>query len=282
MNLTLLISPFVIALLAALLPSNRWRPWLPPIGALLHFVLTLRVVFGSAELAIGPWIGLDPAGKLVLLLISTLFLITSIYLIRYLKFHPQRENRVFVACLLCTLGSMTMVTWSQHLGLMWVSIEATALCTAPLIYFNKTTRSIEATWKYLLIGFVGIALALLGTFCLAYSALHAGLDPSLSLSELLQDAPLLSKPWLHVAFVLMLVGYGVVERGFSVWAPCRREGECAVPRRCRRRVPRLQPRGPRSRRPVRRRIAVLRRRGTTRRCRQHRQVGLRRASCRPR
>jgi len=208
MNLTLLISPFIIALLAALLPSNRWRPWLPPVGGLLHFVLTLKVVFGPADTTGGLWIGLDPAGKLVLLLISALFLITSIYLIRYLKFHPQRQNRVFVACLLCTLGSMTMVTVSQHLGLMWVSIEATALCTAPLIYFNKTTRSIEATWKYLLIGFVGIALALLGTFCLAYSALHAGLQPSLSLSDLLHDAPQLSKPWLHVAFVLMLIGYG--------------------------------------------------------------------------
>jgi hydrogenase-4 component F len=203
-----MISPFVVALIAALLPSNRWRPLLPPIGALLHFSLTLMAVFGGSEHSAGAWIGLDPAGKLVLLLISTLFLATSIYLIGYLKYHPRRENRVFVSCLLCTLGTMTMVIASRHLGLMWVSIEATALSTAPLIYFNKTTRSIEATWKYLLIGFVGIALALLGTFCLAYSSLHAGLQPSLSMTDLIKDAPQLSKPWLHVAFVLMLVGYG--------------------------------------------------------------------------
>jgi hydrogenase-4 component F len=203
-----MISPFVVALIAALLPSNRWRPWLPPIGAAIHFPLTLMAVFGVAEHPVGAWIGFDPAGKLVLLLISALFLMTSIYLIGYLKYHPRRENRVFVFCLLCTLGSMTMVAVSRHLGLMWVSIEATALCTAPLIYFNKTTRSIEATWKYLLIGFVGIALALLGTLCLAYSSLHAGLQPSLAMADLIADAPMLSKPWLHVAFVLMLVGYG--------------------------------------------------------------------------
>lgn len=208
MNLTLMLSPFVIALVAALLPSNRWRPWLPPVAAFIHFPLTLAVVFSKTNEDMGGWIGLDPAGKLVLLLVSVLFLMTSIYLIGYLKYHPRRENRVFVSCLLCTLGSMTMVAWSRHLGLMWVSIEATALCTAPLIYFNKTTRSIEATWKYLLVGFVGIALALLGTLCLAYSSLHAELTPSLDLSVLLTDAPQLSKPWLHVAFVLMLVGYG--------------------------------------------------------------------------
>jgi hydrogenase-4 component F len=93
--------------------------------------------------------------------------------------------------------------------LLWVAIEATTLATAPLIYFNHTQRSIEATWKYLLVGSVGIALALLGTFFLAYSALHAGMEPtSLTLENLLENAPRLSKPWLHAAFVLLLVGYG--------------------------------------------------------------------------
>ncbi|MFA7257150.1 MAG: proton-conducting transporter membrane subunit, partial [Kiritimatiellales bacterium] len=143
-----------------------------------------------------------------LLLISLLYLITSFYLVGYLKYHPRRENRIFVTCLCCTLGTMTLVTWSRHLGIMWMAIETTALCTAPLIYFNKTPRSIEATWKYMLIGFVGIALALLGTFFLAYASLHAGLQPTLIFSELLNCAQQLSKPWLHAAFVLMLVGYG--------------------------------------------------------------------------
>ncbi|MBN2703997.1 MAG: hypothetical protein JXR23_07275 [Pontiellaceae bacterium] len=208
MDMALIITPFAAALIAALLPSNRWRPWLTPAAGLVHFILALRAVFGTAPRTGGEWVGFDPAGKLVLLLVSTLFMVTSISLIGYLKSHPRRANRVFVACMLCTLGSMTMVAWSRHLGLMWVAIEATALCTAPLIYFNKTTRSIEATWKYLLIGFVGIALALLGTFFLAYSMLHAELKASLVMDDLLKAAPQLSKPWLHVAFVLMLVGYG--------------------------------------------------------------------------
>ena len=76
---------------------------------------------------------------------------------------------------------MSLVTWAQHLGLMWVAIEATTLVTAPLIYFNHTQLSIEAMWKYLLVGSVGIALALLGTFFMAYSSLHAGLEATLSI-----------------------------------------------------------------------------------------------------
>ncbi len=59
---------------------------------------------------------------------------------------------------------------SQHFGLLWVAVEATTLLSAPLIYFHRHRRSLEATWKYLLICSVGIALALLGTFFLAAAA----------------------------------------------------------------------------------------------------------------
>ncbi len=62
---------------------------------------------------------------------------------------------------------MTLVVVSQHLGLLWVAVEATTLASAPLIYFHRHHRSLEATWKYLLICSVGIALALLGNFFLA-------------------------------------------------------------------------------------------------------------------
>jgi hydrogenase-4 component F len=103
---------------------------------------------------------------------------------------------------------MTLVALSYHLGLMWVAMEATTLVTSPSIYFNHNARSLEATWKYLLIGSVGIALALLGSFFLAYSALKAGLETTLLFDQLVADAPYLSPPWLHAAFILLFVGYG--------------------------------------------------------------------------
>jgi hydrogenase-4 component F len=87
-------------------------------------------------------------------------------------------------------------------------MEATTLATGPLLYFNHNPKSLEATWKYLLIGSVGIALALLGTFFLAYSAVHVGLDSSLFFSDLVAEANKLSPSWLRAAFVLLFVGYG--------------------------------------------------------------------------
>ncbi len=204
----LICFPIIMAALAAAIPSNRWRPWLLPVTALVHTALTFWVL-SRPDLAVSSaWLVLDPPGKIILLVVSTLFLFCSFYCVGYLNYRQERSNRIFVACLLTFLGIMSLVTWAHHLGLMWVAIEATTLSTAPLIYFNHSKRSIEATWKYLLVGSVGIALALLGTFFLAYASLPAGLTPTLTLGELLHNAPLLSKPWLRASFVLLLVGYG--------------------------------------------------------------------------
>jgi hydrogenase-4 component F len=107
------------------------------------------------------------------------------------------------------VASMTLVTVSQHLGLLWVAVEATTLSSAPLIYFHRHHRSLEAAWKYLLICSVGIALALLGNFLLAVAGAGAHGEPtSLYLSDLLAHASALQSPWLKASFLFFLVGYG--------------------------------------------------------------------------
>jgi len=224
MALAMMLLPLLLAVLAAALPSNRLRPLLLPLAAAAHLGMTALAIWpallapaaASSALAAaldgtaigGSWLALDAPGKLVLLVVSVLFFFCSIYCVGYLRHRRERSNRVFVTCLLVFLGVVSLVAWAQHLGLMWVAIEATTLSTAPLIYFNRSKHAIEATWKYLLVGSVGIALALLGTFFIAYSALPAGLEPSMMLSDVLRVAPGLSKPWLRAAFVLLLVGYG--------------------------------------------------------------------------
>jgi hydrogenase-4 component F len=214
MAVVLIIVPLLGAALAAVIRANRWRPWVLPPIALVHLVLTILVLSRPDQpvagqwLELDQWLALDPPGRLVLLLLSVLFLICSFYSIGYLYYRMELSNRIFCVGQLFFLAATTLVVCSRHLGLMWVAMEATTLATAPLIYFNRTPRSIEATWKYLLVGSVGIALALLGSFFLAYAAVQKGVDPSLLFDSLLRNAPLLSKPWLHAAFVLLLVGYG--------------------------------------------------------------------------
>ena len=208
MAFVLILLPLLLAALAAAVPSNRLRPWLLPVAGVSHLALTVFTLLDPARCASAAWLVLDPLGKLILLVVSALYFFVSFSAVGYLRFREERPNRVFCICLLSFLGIMTLVTWAHHLGLMWVAIEGTTLATAPMIFFNHTQRSIEATWKYLLVGSVGIALALLGTFFLAYASLNSGIETALTFETLLEHAQQLSKPWLHAGFVLLLVGYG--------------------------------------------------------------------------
>jgi hydrogenase-4 component F len=209
MAIALVVAPLFLALVAFLVSSSRLRPWIVLAGAAVH--LALVVVWLSGELATSSfsgWLVLDKLGRIALPLVSGLFFACSLYIPSYLGLRSDKGNRVFCAALLAFLGMMTLIILSHHLGLMWVALEANTLVSAPLLYFNRNKRSLEATWKYLLIGGVGIALALLGTLLLAYSALHAGRDASLVVDDLVRDASALSLPWLHTAFVVLFVGYG--------------------------------------------------------------------------
>jgi len=206
--LALVLVPLLLAALAFFTPAPRLRPWLVPAGGLAHAILTTVAVLEPQRSAFHGWLVLDPLGRLVLAFVSLLYLLCSCYVPAYLALRPARSNRAFCTALLGFLAMMTLIVLAHHLGLMWVAIEATTLSSAPLLYFNRNRRSLEATWKYLLIGSVGIALALFGSFFLAYSALHGGMGSSLLFEDLVREAPRLSKPWLHSAFVLLLVGYG--------------------------------------------------------------------------
>jgi hydrogenase-4 component F len=209
MAIALFLVPLLCAILALLLPSPRVRPWLVPLCATVHVGLVGFALRGGAHLsALGGWLVLDKLGRVALPLVSGLFFVCSFYVPTYLRLRSKRPNRIFCGALLASLAMMTLITLSHHLGLMWVAIEANTLVSAPLLYFNQNPRSLEATWKYLLLGAVGIALALLGTFFIAYAALYAGTGSSLLFDDLVRDAPRLSRPWLHTAFVVLFVGYG--------------------------------------------------------------------------
>jgi hydrogenase-4 component F len=208
----LIAFPLAMAALSFAAPSNRWRPALLPTGAAAQLYLVYRAIYESGrgiEIAgLYHWLLLDAMGKVVLGFLAVLFFICALYAPAYLRLRADRPNRIFCANLFVALAMMTLVALSHHLGLMWVAMEATTLATAPLLYFNHSTRSLEATWKYLLICSVGIALALFGSFFLAYSSLKAGLQSTLLFDQLIHDAPRLSAPWLHAAFVLLFIGYG--------------------------------------------------------------------------
>ena len=204
----IVLLPLLGALLAWLIADNRRRTFVLPVFALAHLVMSVRLLIATPPPSPDGWIFLDPLGKLALLSISILFFVCAAYAVGYLNYRSKRPNRILCAALLVCLSAMTLVTVSQHLGLLWIALEATTITMAPLIYFNRNARSIEATWKYLLICSVGIAIALLGLFFLAYSTIVAKQDVTLLLGSLIADASRLHAGWRHAAFIFLLVGFG--------------------------------------------------------------------------
>jgi hydrogenase-4 component F len=207
-TLVLVFLPLVAAGVAYLIPSDRVRPFVLPVTAALHLALTVLLVTRLERLRAGEWVQLDALGAVILGIVSVLFAVCSAYAPAYLALRIDRGNRVFCTSLLGFLAMTSLIVLAQHLGLLWVAVEATTLITAPLVYFNRNARSLEATWKYLVIGSVGIALALLGSFFLSYSAYLGGGEPSLVFAALIENAGGFSRPWLRAGFVLLLVGYG--------------------------------------------------------------------------
>ncbi|MSP92516.1 MAG: hydrogenase [Myxococcales bacterium] len=199
--------PLGAAVVALVLPWERIRPWLVPLGALGHFGLMCLVVPGDARQSAGGWLVLDALGKLVLATVSCVFAVASLYVPGYVRHFHHRRNRFFVAAMLGLLAALTLVVVAHHLGLMWVAIEASALATAPLLLFNRNARSLEATWKYLLLSSVGVALALLGSFFLAHASVLAGHPSTLLFEDLMAAAPSMPPAWLHAALAFLLLGY---------------------------------------------------------------------------
>jgi hydrogenase-4 component F len=204
--------PLLGALAILSLPVFRGRR--VPVGllavfAVTHLVLVVTVwaVPEPPPPALGDWLAADPLGLTVLTVTSVLFLVTVSYTVGYIRLEQPRSGRVFAACLLGFLGAASVVSLAHHLAMLWVGMEATTLSVAPLIFLRRDRRSLEATWKYLVISSVGIALALLGTFFLASAQGDSGGRP-LILPDLIAHARELHPAWLRAAFLFLLIGFG--------------------------------------------------------------------------
>jgi hydrogenase-4 component F len=204
----LIAIPLLAALTALAWPGQRSRRWLLPVTGALHAAFTLWLLVARPVSSAAVWFGFDPLARAVLPMVSLLFLICAAYSATYLDLRRERRNRVFVAALLALLGLLSLALQAQNLGLLWVAAEAATLTTVPLLHFNRTARAFEATWKYLLLGSTGIALSLLGSFCLGYASLHGSGSGDLTFAGLAARSADLSRPWLVAAWVLLLAGYG--------------------------------------------------------------------------
>jgi hydrogenase-4 component F len=203
----LFIAPFLAGVVAFFLPLVWGRSLLVMTGA-IHLLLSILLWNLRPKPLFPAFFAVTPEGLLSLIVLSLLFFMISLYTAAYLKIEKIPSEPIFTGSMMLFLSTMTLVTLSDHIMVMWIAIEATTLASAPLIYTHRTAASLEATWKYVLICSVGIAMALLGSVLLTLAMDVGNVEAPVSFSALTTAARRLDPMWLKAGFIFILVGYG--------------------------------------------------------------------------
>ncbi|MEU8223681.1 proton-conducting transporter membrane subunit [Kribbella sp. NPDC048915] len=192
-------------------------------GAIAAAAVALAVGAGTAVrtadggvVEAGEWLRIDALSGLMLVVIGLVGVIATWFGVGYVDDELRTGSsdatgaRRYGVLVPLFLATMVVAVEANNLGLLWAAIEATTVVTAFLVGHRGSRRSLEATWKYVVICSVGIALAYLGTVLVNYAAKQAGVEEhgTLAWSTLAAHAGDLDPGVMQLAFALLVLGFG--------------------------------------------------------------------------
>lgn len=151
--------------------------------------------------------------RLGLIFYIILIIVSLFSAIHYVKFVEDRNVKVSDVTLhnagtIFFTGAIVGVLFTSHFGVLWAFMEATTLGASVLIYHNRNQDALEATWKYLYVCSIGIAIAFAGVLFLGFAAQQAG-HIDFSFSAIKAEASLLNTVWIKACFLLIVTGFSV-------------------------------------------------------------------------
>jgi len=227
----LILPPLLAALIAALVrPYRALVGW---IGAWLSLV-SLGAAFGFVAQVINgqtptwglklEWLNLDEvlrADSLSALLMVCVTAVAALALFLSpglgppiqnphwgeLAYRPNQLRRYHVFINLF-IAAMLLAVSANNVGVMWITIEATTVFSAFIIPLKLNKASIEASWKYIILCSVGIALAFVGTVLgyFDFVSLSGRAGNALNWTVLFANAHSLHPEVVRLAFVFLLIG----------------------------------------------------------------------------
>jgi hydrogenase-4 component F len=214
-----LLAPLLAALLALLF---GWRPfvaWSAVVASLAILcsgvVAAVQTVDGSA-VALAGTLRVDALSAVMLLVIGAVAFIATWASVGYMSHEiaaghtDLRGARQYGVLVPLCLTAMVLAILASNLGVMWAAVEATTIVTAFLVGHRRGRAAVEASWKYVIICSVGIALAYLGTVLVYYASQHAGIGfrGTLDWSVLVAHADQLDPGVMRIAVPLLILGFG--------------------------------------------------------------------------
>jgi hydrogenase-4 component F len=216
----MLVVPVVAAAIGSLGGPRRFREAVMIGGLALTFGLCLatarQFLDGAVPAAFGDALRVDGLSALVLVLCGFVGLLSGVYGAGYLRRNEERRlvtgrmRREFYGLIPAYVFAMLLVSVSNNLGVLWIAVELTTLSSVFLVAFQDRDTSLEAAWKFLVLGSLGLGFALLGTVLL-FAAGQARLGEGMSAlhwTRFMEVAPQLHPYTLRLGVVFALIGYG--------------------------------------------------------------------------
>jgi hydrogenase-4 component F len=170
----------------------------------------LEVASGRQVVGVADWLALDGFGALILLVVAVVGSSAALFSLGYMGRGDDADRRAGSYYIHFNLFffSLLLVPMSVEAALAWVAIELTALFSVLLVGFDNTHGALEAAWKYIVMMFMGAAIALLGFFIL-FAALEKGGGGPFTWETLRTAAPHMPHALVESASLLILIGLGV-------------------------------------------------------------------------
>jgi hydrogenase-4 component F len=173
--------------------------------AVLHIIFTYHcwINLYSTELV---YFTYDSVGVLLLSVLSLLTIPTIYHGFIYTSGDSARNYNIYHSALIALITAMTGAYLANGMTVLWIFVEATTLAVAALVYHDRTEIALEATWKYVFICSVGIAIAYIGILFLSF--IYGREDaPILSFDSFSNLISLANPLYLKIAFVFVVVGF---------------------------------------------------------------------------
>lgn len=225
-----IISLFIAALACFLLKKRSAIEFISAVAAFISLAAALSIALKVASLGTytpSPLFSIDALGAIVVLVVSLVGFLSSLYSIAYLRAETKKEiigfHRVkeYFILLNLFLLAMNIAAMSANPVLTWIFIEATTLSTAFLISFYNKPSAMEAAWKYLTINSVGLLLGFFGTLLYLTSLESSGTQGLVTWDALRANVMHLNPLVAQIAFIFILIGYGTKVGFFPMhtWKP---------------------------------------------------------------
>jgi len=219
MMIALLLLPLAGGLVSGVVPWRRGIGWLGTViasGVLVTgVVLAVDVVHGKPMSALGGVLRADALSAFMVIVIGVIATLSTWQGVRYLGAEiaagrcTRRHAALYSVLVQAFVATMLLAVLAANLGVLWVAIEATTVVTTFLVGHRRTRSSLEASWKYIVICSVGIAIAFLGTVLVYLASLHVGHGPHpLDWTSLVAQSHQLNPGVMRLAFALIVIGYG--------------------------------------------------------------------------